>query len=52
MISRLIFISLMFFNFSAFSAEIKALRIGQHPDKVRVVFDMNGEMDFSGQDCG
>ena len=46
MISRLIFISLMFFNFSAFSAEIKALRIGQHPDKVRVVFDMNGEMDF------
>ncbi len=36
----------MFFNFSAFSAEIKALRIGQHPDKVRIVFDMNGEMDF------
>jgi N-acetylmuramoyl-L-alanine amidase len=36
----------MFFNFPAFSAEIKALRIGQHPDKVRVVFDMDGEMDF------
>ena len=46
MIPHLIFILLMFFNFSAFSAEIKALRIGQHPNKVRVVFDMNGEMDF------